>query len=86
MLTMIKYLRGNKIWNKGEMARTIVIYNLLILTAVLIWAVVVSTIYPILHLEIDVNPVLTYTASTFGGELVLLAAKRIFAKKNEEVC
>ena len=83
---MIKYLRGNKIWNKGEMARTIVIYNLLILTAVLIWAVVVSTIYPILHLEIDVNPVLTYTAGTFGGELILLAAKRIFAKKNEEVC
>lgn len=83
---MFSYLRGNKIWNKGEMARTIVIYNLLILTAVLIWAITVSTVYPILGLEVTVDPVLTYTGGTFGGELVLLAFKRVFAKKNEEVC
>lgn len=72
-------------WSKGEMARTIVIYCIKTMTYVLIWSVVLTTVAVIFNLAIDLTPVLNFTALTFGSELVLLAFKRVFAKKNEEV-
>lgn len=72
-------------WAKGEMARTIVIYCIKVLTYVLIWAILLTTIATLFKLQIDLSVVLNFTAITFGGELVLLAFKRVFAKKNEEV-
>lgn len=72
-------------WSKGEMARTIVVYCIKIMTYVLIWSVALTTAAAIFNLTIDLTPVLNFTAITFGGELVLLAFKRVFAKKNEEV-
>lgn len=72
-------------WTKGEMARTIVIYCIRVLTYVLVWAILLTTIATIFRLSIDLSPVLNFTAVTFGGELVLLAFKRVFAKKNEGV-
>jgi hypothetical protein len=36
-------------------------------------------------LEIDLTAVLTFAAAAFGGELLLLAFKRVFAKKNDPV-
>lgn len=72
-------------WTKGEMARTIVIYCIRVLTYVLVWAILLTTIATIFQLSIDLSAVLNFTAVTFGGELVLLAFKRVFAKKNEEV-
>ena len=72
-------------WTKGEMARTIVIYCIRVLTYVLVWALLLTTIATIFQLSIDLSAVLNFTAITFGGELVLLAFKRVFAKKNEEV-
>ena len=72
-------------WSKGEMARTLVIYCIKAMTYVLIWSIVLTTVAVIFNRTIDLTPVLNFTAITFGGELVLLAFKRVFAKKNEEV-
>ena len=72
-------------WSKGELARTLVIYCIKVMTYVLIWSVVLTTVAVIFNRAIDLTPVLNFTAITFGGELVLLAFKRVFAKKNEEV-
>lgn len=79
-------IRNKSKWNKGEMARTIVIYCIRVMTAVLAWGVVITTLAAIFQWSIDISPVLNFTAVTFGGELILLAFKRIFAKKGEEVC
>ena len=67
------------------MARTLVIYCIKVMTYVLIWSVVLTTVAVIFNRTVDLTPVLNFTAITFGGELVLLAFKRVFAKKNEEV-
>ena len=72
-------------WSKGELARTLVIYCIKVMTYVLIWSVVLTTVAVIFNRTVDLTPVLNFTAITFGGELVLLAFKRVFAKKNEEV-
>lgn len=79
-------IRNKSKWNKGEMARTIVIYCIRVMTVVLIWGIVMTALAAIFQWSIDISPVLNFTAVTFGGELILLAFKRIFAKKGEEVC
>lgn len=80
-------------WSKGEMARTIVIYLLRLLTMVLIWACALKTIVvliavgsnPELGTSVDLSDVLIFAAAAFGGELLLLLCKRVFAKPNEPV-
>ena len=76
---------NDRAWKKGEMSRTIVLYSIKIMTAVLLWGMIVTTVAPVLHAVIDISPVMNFTAVTFGGELILLAFKRVYAKKNEEV-
>lgn len=75
-------------WNKGEMARTIVIYCLRVLTLILIWAAMLKT-YAVLRwgetIGCDLSDVLIFAAAAFGVELISLAFKRIFAKKNDSV-
>lgn len=68
------------------MARTIVIYCVKALTGVLLWAIAVKTITIFLYPDnvYDLSDVLTYAVAAFGGELLLLAFKRVFAKKNEQ--
>lgn len=78
-------IKQKKLWNKGEMARTIVLYCIRVMTLVLIWSVAITSFSAVFHWSIDISPVLNFTAATFGGELILLAFKRIFAKKGEEV-
>ena len=39
-------LRNKRRWRKGEMAKTIVVYCIRVLTGVLIWAVVLKTLCP----------------------------------------
>lgn len=78
-------IRNKSKWAKGEMARTIVLYCIRVMTLVLIWSVVITSFSAVFHWDIDISPVLNFTAATFGGELILLASKRIFAKKGEEV-
>ena len=86
-------MRGKGKWSKGEMARTIVIYLLRLLTMVLIWACALKTIAvliavgsnPELGTSVDLSDVLGYAGGAAVSELGLLAFKRVFAKKNDPV-
>ena len=73
-------------WAKGAMARTLVIYCVRAITLIAIWAACLKTYAVIRWGETtgcDLSDVLIFTATAFGGELLLLAFKRVFAKKNE---
>ena len=64
---------------KGAMARKLVYYCIGILSATAIWAAIVKTVYQ----TIDLTDVLTFIGAAFGGELLLLLVKRVFAKPQE---
>lgn len=72
-------------WAKGQMARTLVIYCVRAITLIAVWAVVIKTYAVFKWGATDISDVLIFAATAFGGELLLLAFKRVFAKKNEEV-
>ena len=70
-------------WAKGQMARTLVIYYVRAITLIAIWAVCIKTYAVFKYGATDISDVLIFAATAFGGELLLLAFKRVFAKKNE---
>ena len=70
-------------WVKGQMARTLVIYCVRAITLIAIWAVALKTYAVFKYGATDISDVLIFAATAFGGELLLLAFKRVFAKKNE---
>ena len=76
-------LRNKRIWRKSEMARTLVIYCVRAITLIAIWAVALKTYAVFKYGATDISDVLIFAATAFGGELLLLAFKRIFAKKSE---
>ena len=79
----MKKLNYRRKWSKGEMARTLVIYCVRALTLVSIWGIAVKTYAVLKWGATDISDVLVFVATAFGGELLLLAFKRIFAKKDE---
>ena len=72
-------------WAKGAMARTLVIYCVRAITLIAIWAVCIKTYAVFKYGATDISDVLIFAATAFGGELLLLAFKRVFAKKNETI-
>ena len=78
-------LRNKRRWAKGQMARTLVIYCVRAITLIAIWAVCIKTYAVFKWGATDISDVLIFAATAFGGELLLLAFKRIFAKKNENI-
>lgn len=64
---------------RGAMARRLVYYCVAVLTLAGIWAVVVKTIDPMA----DLSDVLAFIGAAFGGELLMLLLKRVFAKPGE---
>ena len=78
-------LRNKRRWRKSEMARTLVIYCVRAITLIAIWAVCIKTYAVFKYGATDISDVLIFAATAFGGELLLLAFKRIFAKKNENI-
>lgn len=72
-------------WSKGQLARTLVIYCVRAITLIAVWAVAVKTYAVFKWCATDISDVLIFAATAFGGELLLLAFKRVFAKKNEDV-
>lgn len=70
---------------KGRMARELVYYCIYALTLTLAWAVVVKTVAIVLDRSADLSDVLIFAAAAFGGELLLLLCKRVFAKPNEPI-
>lgn len=65
--------------SKGAMARKLVYLCISILTLTAVWAAVVKTIAP----TADLSDVLAFVGAAFGGELLLLLMKRVFAKPTE---
>ena len=78
-------LRNKRRWAKGQMARTLVIYCVRAITLIAIWAVCIKTYAVFKYGATDISDVLIFAATAFGGELLLLAFKRVFAKKNENI-
>ena len=84
-------LRVKGKWSKGEMARTIVIYLLRLISMVLLWACVLKSIAvliavinnPELGASVDLSDVLGFSGATALVELGLLAFKKFYEKKNE---
>ena len=76
-------IQNKRRWQKGKMSKTIVVLCVRVLLGVLIWAVALTTLAAVFDRTVDVSAVLTFAAAAFGGELLLLAFKRVFAKKNE---
>ena len=72
-------------WSKGQMSKTIVLYCIRAITLIAVWAVAVKTYAVFKWGATDISDVLIFAATAFGGELLLLAFKRVFAKKNDEV-
>lgn len=72
-------------WSKGQMSKTIVLYCIRAITLIAVWAVAVKTYAIFKWGATDISDVLIFAATAFGGELLLLAFKRVFAKKNEDV-
>lgn len=69
---------------KGAMARRLVIYCISVLTAAFLWAAFLKTYCALHSLEVDLSDVLVFVGAAFGGELLLLLLKRVFAKPNKE--
>ena len=67
------------------MSKTIVLYCIRAITLIAVWAVAVKTYAVFKWGATDISDVLIFAATAFGGELLLLAFKRIFAKKNENI-
>ena len=70
-------------WSKGQMSKTIVLYCIRAITLIAVWAVALKTYAVFKCGATDISDVLIFAATAFGGELLLLAFKRVFAKKNE---
>lgn len=71
-------MAGKRMITKGRMARRLVCYCVGMLTATAVWAAVLKTI----DHTIDISDVLAFIGAAFGGELLLLLVKRVFAKEN----
>ena len=65
------------------MSKTIVLYCIKAITLIAVWAVALKTYAVFKWGATDISDVLIFAATAFGGELLLLAFKRVFAKKNE---
>lgn len=66
------------------MARELVYYCLRVLTAAAMWAMSLKTAALIFDRACDLSDVLTFVGASFGGELLLLLLKRVFAKPEED--
>ena len=65
------------------MSKTIVLYCIRAITLIAVWAVALKTYAVFKWGATDISDVLIFAATAFGGELLLLEFKRVFAKKNE---
>ena len=75
--------RDKKRWTKGRMDRELVYYCLWMLTAVATWAMILKTAAVLLDRTCDLSDVLVFAGAAFGGELLLLLLKRVFAKPSD---
>ena len=68
----------------GKMARQLVYFCIWVLFGVLLWAAAVKTAALATGRDVDLSDILTYAGAAFGGELLMLLATRVFAKKSDD--
>ena len=66
-------------WSKGQMSKTIVLYCIRAITLIAVWAVALKTYAVFKWGATDISDVLIFAATAFGGELLLLAFKRVLS-------
>lgn len=69
---------------KGQMARRLVYFCIGVMAATAIWGMALKTASVFTGNPVDLADVLTFVGAAFGGELLMLLAKRIFAKPNNQ--
>ena len=77
-------MTGKRMITKGRMARRLVYFCISVLTVTAIWAAVISTVAVVKGVPVDLSAPLTFIGAAFGGELLMLLLKRVFAKTNNE--
>ena len=80
---MLKQVKKSRM-TKGKMARELVYFCIWALTAALTWAMILKTAAVLLDRTCDLSDVLIFAGAAFGGELLLLLCKRVFAKPNDK--
>ena len=74
-------MSGKRLYRpKGQMARQLVYVCIAALTVTALWAMLLKSI----DRTADLSDVLTFVGATFGGELLFLLVKRVFAKPSEQ--
>ena len=74
-------MKGKRVAKRaGMLSRVLVVYCISVLTITAIWGAVLKSIAP----SVDLTDVLTFIGAAFGGELLLLAFKRVFAKERTD--
>lgn len=72
---------------KGAFSKALVLYCVRVMTWVLVWAIAFKCICTAFGICADISDVLGFAGAFFGGELILLAFKRICCKgENENEC
>lgn len=66
------------------MSKTIVLYCIRAITLIAVWAIAVKTYAVFKWGATDISDVLIFAVTAFGGELLLLAFKRVFAKNDAQ--
>ena len=79
----MRHIRKSRL-TKGQMARQLVYFCIWVLFGVLLWAAAMKTAALVTGRDIDLSDVLTFAGAAFGGELLMLLAKRVFAKKSDD--
>ena len=80
---MLKQVKRSRM-TKGKMARELVYFCIWALTAALTWAMILKTAAVLLDRTCDLSDVLIFAGGAFGGELLMLLVKRVFAKPNDK--
>lgn len=73
-----------RIQQKGRMARRLVYFCIGMLTLSAVWSMALKTVGIVTGYSVDLTDVLTFVGSVFGGELLMLLVKRIYAKPTNE--
>ncbi len=77
---MLRYRKGEQ---QGVMAKKLVYFCLRVLLWTAVWAAAMKTVGLIINRAVELSDILTFVGAAFGGELLMLLLKRVFAKKGD---
>lgn len=70
--------------NKGDFSKRVVLLCIRVMVITLTWSMCLATLAMAFDKNLQINDILIFAGSFFGGELCLLALKRIFAKERDD--